>query len=96
MFAKSGNQNLLCINNYRMVSSMGLGHMQVHTYTVTQTSHSLYCKRWLSTLIFLESFAFPGCALSEVMPILEVVGIGSEAIESSRIAEQGRPLGGFI
>lgn len=46
--------------------------------------------------VFWESFAFPGCAPSEVVLIPQVGGAGGEVTESSCIVEQGRPHGGFI
>lgn len=46
--------------------------------------------------VFLESFAFPGCALSEVVLIPQGGGTGGEVTESSCIVEQGHPHGGFI
>ena len=55
-----------------MVNSVDLGHMHRHT-------HQLFTGLQESAVniqIFLESSAFSGCALSEVMLIPEVVGIG--------------------
>ena len=46
--------------------------------------------------VFLESFAFPGCALSEVVLIPPAGGTRDEVTESSCIVEQGRPHGALF
>ena len=66
-------------------SSQGYGFSSSHVWM-----------RELDIQVFLESFAFPGCALSEVVLIPQVGGAGGEVTESSCIDEQGRPHGGFI